>query len=818
MVNLDRNRIKHKWNRFRGIPIEWDLDEYRFLLDKVNSYELGGLSAQELKDISTRLREHARQGRSLDDLLPEAYALVRETAERTIGLRPFDVQVLAGIALHQSKLAEMNTGEGKTLAAVFPAYLNALTGRGVHIHTFNDYLARRDAAWMGPIYTFLGLSVGSIQQGMPAEERKRAYAADIIYTTAKEAGFDFLRDQLCTSEEDLVHRDFHFAIVDEADSLLIDEARAPLVIAGTTGMPKVDASQMAELVKGLREGVDFETDDGKRNIYLTDRGLERFEAILKLGSLHDPENLDALTKLNLALHAEFLIHREIDYIVRNGKVEIVDEFTGRVVEDRQWPDGLQAAIEAKEKLVLGSGGSVLGSITLQHFLKLYPRLCGMTATARPSAEEIKEFYGLSVAVIPPNRPCIRRDEPDVVFTHKAAKARALIVEISQVHASGRPILVGTASVEESEELAAMLEEAGVGCQVLNAKNDELEAGIIARAGELGAVTISTNMAGRGTDIKLGGEAELEREMAVGLGGLYVIGTNRHESLRIDQQLRGRAGRQGDPGTSRFFVSLEDYLIDRYGILNLLPKKYHNLKLESPIVDMFVNREIERGQRIIEGQNFEIRKTLRKYSSLMEMQRDLIQRRRREILAGEAPSELLAQQLPEHYIEFESSLGSARLHEVERQITLFHLDRCWAEHLAQVADIRESIHLVSVGGNPPINEFHKLVNAAFLELDHRIEEKVLHTFEALELKGSDLDLDEAGIRGPSSTWTYLISDNTFGSWVGLLQGTNIGFTAVAAGYLGPLYILLGLLRRRRWRKDNPLVQKTIEESVKDRAVD
>ena len=811
MIHLDRIRIKHQWNKLRGHPIEWDLAEYRVLLGRVSTRKMEESSDEELKDKSARLKKQAVQGQPLNDLLPEAFALVREAAVRTIGLRPFDVQVMAGMAMHQGRLVEMNTGEGKTLAAVFPAYLNALAGAGAHIHTFNDYLARRDAAWMGPIYTFLGLSVGSIQQGMPAAERKAAYAADVTYTTAKEAGFDLLRDQLCISQDDLVHRDFHFAIVDEADSILIDEARVPLVIAGTSGEPKVDASHMAELVKGLREGNDFETDDGKRNIFLTDKGLERIEEILGLGSLHDPENLDALTKLNQALHAGFLIHRDIDYIVREGKVEIVDEFTGRVVEDRHWPDGLQAAVEAKEKLALGSGGSVLGSITLQHFLKLYPRLCGMTATARPSAEEFKEFYSLTVVVFPPNRPCIRRDEQDAVFTHQAAKTRALIAEIERVHASGRPILVGTASVEESEELAAALEGTGTDCKVLNAKNDELEAGIVARAGELGAVIISTNMAGRGTDIKLGGEDEQSRDKVLDLGGLYVIGTNRHESLRIDQQLRGRAGRQGDPGTSRFFVSLEDHLITQYGIKNLLPKKFQNLRQEPPLEDAFVSREIERGQRIIEGQNFEIRKTLWKYSSLMEKQRELIQRRRREILFEEAPLELLQQRAPGRYAELESRLGKDRLREAEQQITLFHLDHLWAEHLAQVSDIRESIHLVSVGGNPPINEFHKLVNAAFLELDQKIEEGVVQTFEKLVLQGDEFDLKAAGIRGPSSTWTYLISDNTFGSWVGLLQGTNIGFTAVAAGYLGPLYVLLGLLRRRRWRKNNPLEQAESPEN-------
>ncbi len=490
-----------------GIPIEWDMSEYRRMLGTVNSFDLKDLSNHELQTISSRMKEQAQKGRALEELLPEAYALVRETATRTIGLRPFDVQILAGVAMYYGRLAEMNTGEGKTLAAVFPAYLHALTGKGAHIHTFNDYLARRDAAWMGPIYTFLGQRVGTIQQGMAPIERKAAYAADITYTTAKEAGFDFLRDHLCYSRSDLVHRAFQFAIVDEADSILIDEARVPLVIAGRTGMSQMQTFQMAEVAKALQQGSDFEMDDGKRNIYLTDQGLEKVEDILGCGSLHDPENLDKLTKLNQALHAEFLIHRDIDYIVRNGKVEIVDEFTGRVVEDRHWPDGLQAAVEDKEKLSQGSGGSVLGSITLQHFLNLYPKIAGMTATARPSADELKEFYGLKITVIPPHRPNILENHPDEIFTHKDAKNNALIAEISRLHASGRPVLVGTASVEESEELAAALQTEGVECQVLNAKNDEREAQMIARAGELGAVTISTNMAGRGTDIKLGGEDE-----------------------------------------------------------------------------------------------------------------------------------------------------------------------------------------------------------------------------------------------------------------------------------------------------------------------
>ena len=527
-MRLDMNHLKHIWNKLLGIPIEWDLAPYTEQLSGIKAIDLVGASDDDLKHKAAGLIERAKEGTPLADLLVETYALVRETATRSIGLRPFDVQVVAGIAMHQGKLAEMNTGEGKTLVAVFPTVLNALSGKGVHIHTFNDYLARRDAAWMGPIYEFLGLRVGCIQEGMSPAKRRHAYACDITYSTAKEAGFDYLRDHLCYSTEDLVHREFHFAIVDEADSIMIDEARVPLVVAGSTDKPKADPGQLAQIAKGLREGVDFETDEGRRNVYLSDAGLERIEGLLRCGNLHSRENLDLLTRVHQSLHAEYLLHRDVDYIVRNERIEIIDELTGRVVEDRHWPDGLQAAVEAKEKLVLGSGGSILGSITLQHFLKLYPKISGMTATARPSAGELHEFYGLSVVVIPPNRPCVRDDLTDVVFTHKAAKVEALVQEITRCHESKRPVLVGTASVEESEELAATLEDTGISCQVLNAKNDELEADIIARAGRLGAVTISTNMAGRGVDIKLGGEGEQERDRVVGLGGLYVIGTNRHE--------------------------------------------------------------------------------------------------------------------------------------------------------------------------------------------------------------------------------------------------------------------------------------------------
>jgi len=794
-MNFSNNmKMRSFFNKIRGIPIELDLKPYQEMLSNIHQNDLSQVSDNALKRMSCDLIEYAKDGVPLNDLLVKAFALVCETSRRTMGLRPFDVQVMAGIAMHQGKLAELPTGEGKTLAAVFPGYLNALEGKGVHIYTFNDYLARRDAAWMGPIYRFLGLSVGCIQEGLSKSERKRAYGSDITYSTAKEAGFDFLRDNLCYDKEESVHRDFHFAVVDEADSTLIDEARVPLVIAGSTGKPETDSGHLAEIVKSLKMDEDILTDEGKRNIYLTDSGLKKAELLVGCENLHDPDNMDLLTRMNQALHAEYLLERDVDYIVRNGRVEIVDEFTGRVVEDRHWPDGLQAAVEAKEKLRLGAGGSILGSITLQHFLQLYPKICGMTATAQASADELFEFYGLRVVVFPPHKPCIRKDHSDLVFSRKETKLKALIEEIRKSRAAERPVLVGTASVEESEELAAALEKSGMDCRVLNAKNDELEAQIVAGAGAPGAVTISTNMAGRGTDIKLGGEREEERDKVVSLGGLYVIGTNRHESLRIDLQLRGRAGRQGDPGASRFFVSLEDNLIERYGIQNRVPAHIRQSKAEEPIDNPIVSREIVHGQRVVEGQNFEIRKSLWNYSFIMENQRAKISKKRADILFGRMQLNILQTRTPEKYREWLSLLGSDRMTRVERQLALFHIDKCWTEHLAMIADVRESIHLVNVGGRTPIDEFSRIVTPEFLALESRIEDGMVEMFESLELRNGSIDLEEAGIRGPSSTWTYLISDSQFGFWMEMLKGKNIGFIAGAVAWYAPFFMAYGFLKR------------------------
>jgi preprotein translocase subunit SecA len=729
----------------------------------------------------------------------EAFALVYEACRRTIELIPHDVQMIAGLTILERKIAELPTGEGKTLAAVFPAYLQALSGRGVHILTFNDYLARRDAAWMGPIYRLLGLSVGFVQEGMSKPEKRNAYACDVTYATAKEAGFDFLRDQLAHETDDLVHRPFHMALVDEADSILVDEARIPLVISGAAGELNADAERLAPLIRRLVPGQDYETDEEKRNVFPTDAGLGKLEESLGCGNLYSPQNEQLLSAIHCALHAQVLLQRDVDYIVRNGRIEIVDEFTGRIMEKRHWPDGLQAAVEAKESLFRRSEGRILGSITLQHYFRLYPKLCGMTATAQPSAAELEEFYGLGVTIIPPHRPCVRVDHPDVVFTHRKAKTQALIREIVDVHASGRPILVGTLSVRESEELAAALKKSGVCLAVLNAKNDELEAKIIAEAGRLGTVTISTNMAGRGTDIRLGGGNEAEREKVAALGGLYVIGTNRHESLRIDRQLRGRSGRQGDPGSSRFFVSLEDEIFERYGLRTRFFSRYRLNKQDDDVDDPAIQRDIVHAQKIIEGQNFDIRKTLWSYSTLIETQRKIVQHKRenflfsRDVYRGKKrlPPTLRARGI--------SRFGPQDWGEILRQVRLFQLDRFWTDHLALLADVQESIHIVSLGGKEPLHEFLKAATDAFDEMEKRTGRAVIKTLRELVKKPGPIDLQAEGLKGPTSTWTYLVNEDQFGWGVELLKGKNLGFAVGAAAFWGPLFVFTLLMKRLRRRK-------------------
>jgi preprotein translocase subunit SecA len=799
------SKCKRLANRVLGIPLGTDLSAYWKVIREIKSPNLEEVPDRVIRERSSDLIEKARSGVLPEVLLNQAFALVREASRRTIGLKPFDVQVIAGLAMVQGKIAEFPTGEGKTLAAVFPAYLYALTGRGVHVLTFNDYLARRDAAWMGPAYEFLGLTVGCIQEGMSGSEKRKAYACDVTYATAKEAGFDFLRDGICYQKEEHVHRPFYLALVDEADSILIDEARVPLVISGIEEKAGWDVRRLAEVIKTLTLRVDYKTDAEHRNVFLTDLGQAHLEARLNCGSLYDSTNQRLLGAVYCALHAEALLRRDVDYIVRNEQIEIVDEFTGRVMDNRHWPDGLQAAVEAKENVPPKTEGRILGSITLQHFFRLYPRLCGMTATARPSAGELQEFYGLNVVAVPPNSPSIRVDHPDVIFTHKEAKRRALVREIRDVHHSGRPILVGTSSVKESEELAEELQEAGISCYVLNAKNDELEARIIAQAGTPGAVTISTNMAGRGTDIKLGGADEQERDRVVGLGGLYVIGTNRHESLRIDQQLRGRAGRQGDPGSTRFFISLEDDLFARYGLSRVFYERHRVRPQPEALHYGPLNEKIEHAQRIIEGQNFDIRKSLWNYSSLVEIQRQAIQAWRERVLFREGPFEVLSKKAPELYAQGLIRWGRSQMDNLERRLTIWHIDRSWADHLAWISDTRESIHLVSLGGLTPLGEFQKAATAAFLAIKNRVEDEITAAFEALITREGPVDPNLEGLKGPSSTWTYLVNEDQFGWGIEMLGGKNIGFAAGAAAlYNGPLFILALLLnrvfKRKKGRRD------------------
>lgn len=739
--------------------VKHNLNSYYRILKEVRELDFSAMSDEQIKNRSHLLLNEARNGTLLDDLMVDAFALVCEAFWRVLGIRLFDVQVLAGIALHYGNLAEMNTGEGKTLVAVLPAYLNGLHGKGVHIHTVNDYLARRDAEWMGPVYRFLGLTVGFVKEAMSIKDKQAAYASDITYVTAREAGFDYLRDSLCHNKESLVHRPFNLVVVDEADSILIDEARIPLVIAGKTAAPEDDSVRMAKIVSSLEYGTDYDTDKYKRNVFLTEEGIDKVEAITECGNLFGVEGIDLLADLNCALHAKALLKRDVDYIVRGGRVELIDEITGRIADKRKWPDGLQSAVEAKEGLRLQQKGRILGMITLQNFLSLYPKICGMTATAQTSAREFNETYGLEVVTIPPNRPCIRIDHPDLIFTHKEARNKALIEEIGHVHSTGRPILIGTASVEESDLLAADLLRAGIKCSVLNARNDEMEAGIIEKAGKLGAVTVSTNMAGRGVDIRLGGDLPEEHAEVAGLGGLYVIGTNRHESVRIDNQLRGRAGRQGDPGSSRFFISLEDDLLKRFGINNAIPLQYRAIRQNEPLEAAVVNKRINHIQRVVNGQNFDIRKTLNKYSYILEHQRRIIYQRRQDVLM-ESWISLLFEKEPELYNRLCGIVGKRILKRYEKQVTLFHTDRCWADFLDYVAYVREGIHLVSISRRNPLDVFHKLVINKFEELSQRIEEEIINTFKTAEVTGKEIDLEKEGLKTPTATWTYILSDNCF----------------------------------------------------------
>jgi preprotein translocase subunit SecA len=669
-------------------------------IERINSLraELSGLSDQDLRALAQRSNDRL-----------EIIAAAAVIAFRVLGLSMFDVQLQGTLALTEGRIAEMQTGEGKTLCAVPAVVWYAKQGNGVHVLTVNDYLARRDAQWMGAIYEWFGLSVGYVQRDMRPEERRQAYSCAITYATANEVGFDYLRDRLALYPHEQVHRPFSAAVIDEADSILIDEARIPLVIAGGETQAQTLPYRVDQLTRHFRRGIHFSLDEYGRNISLTDAGIQMAEKTFGCGNLFFLENLPLHTAVQDSVHAHALLHRDVDYLVKDGAIESVDEFKGRIVQDRRWPAGLHTALEAKEGLALKKEGRILGSITLENLVAMYPQVCGMTGTAATQASEFLKIYGLDVEVIPTNRPVIRVDHPDEIFQMKREKEDALIQEIQQTHQVGRPVLVGTCSVEESERLSSRLARHGMRHEVLNARNEEQEAGIIARAGEQGAVTISTNMAGRGTDIKLGeGMAEM--------GGLYVIGTNKHESRRIDNQLRGRAGRQGDPGSSRFFVSYEDDLLVRY-------------KPDDPRLQYDPNGI----QRLVEGQNLSIRQFLHKYESVIEGQRQAIQSKRQEVLTGA--------------VECSS--------ELERLVRLTTVDELWADYLAEIAELRAGIHWVSWGGRDPLFQYLSAVHNLFQQLETNIEEETAKRLTEAETKG--IDPSQRG-----ATWTYLTTDQPFGS--------------------------------------------------------
>lgn len=615
-----------------GTSAERDIKKLLPILEQVNAHErrFAAMTNDELRSQTALFKERLAQGASLDDLLPEAFAASREAAKRVVGLRPFDVQVLGGIVLHRGGIAEMVTGEGKTLVAVMPCYLNALTGEGVHMVTVNDYLARRDAEWMGPIHRFMGLSVGVIQHDMNTFERQAGYRADITYGTNNEYGFDYLRDNGAISPEHCVQRGLNYAIVDEVDSILIDEARTPLIISGRPEKSSDMYLKVDDVVRQLRKDIHFEMDEKQRHIILTDDGMAYCEHLLGIEDMYTDENIGYVHMIEQSLKAHYFFKRDDEYIVRDNEVLIVDEFTGRVMEGRRYSDGLHQAIEAKERVPLRFESQTIATITYQNYFRMYKKLAGMTGTAMTEAVEFEKTYGLIVTQIPTNLPLIREDLTDLVFASEMGKFRYVIRDIAEIHATGRPILVGTVSIEKSELVAKMIAEAGIAdFQVLNAKHHEREAAIVANAGKRGAITIATNMAGRGTDIKL---AEGVRE----LGGLYIIGTERHESRRIDNQLRGRCGRQGDPGTTRFYVSLEDEVARLFGgatAKRFMGKRSGEEMDETPLNMRLLSRSIESAQRRVEEYNFEIRKVLLDYDQVMDKQRKYIYGLRRDVLEG-----------------------------------------------------------------------------------------------------------------------------------------------------------------------------------------
>ncbi len=611
------------------------LKSFEPIVKKINDLEsdMQALDDAGLQAKTAEYKARYEKGESLDDLLPEAFATIREAARRILGERHYDVQLLGGIVLHQGKIAEMKTGEGKTLTSTLAVYLNAISGKGVHVVTVNDYLAARDAEWMGQVYTYLGLTVGKIVHGMDDDERRKAYHSDVTYGTNNEFGFDYLRDNMKFDMKDFCQREFNFAIVDEVDSILIDEARTPLIISGPADSSVDMYKTVNKVIRHFKPEEHFTVDEKARQVSLTDEGVALGEKLLNVDNLYDPRFIEHLHHLNQALKAHIIFKRDVDYIVKNGQVVIVDEFTGRTMEGRRYSDGLHQALEAKERVTIERENQTYASITFQNYFRMYDKLAGMTGTADTEAPEFKKIYDLDVMVMPTNMPMIRVDYADVIYKNERAKYKAIINEIKEKNATGQPVLVGTISIDVSEKISRMLKKEKIAHEVLNAKHHEREAEIIAEAGKYGRVTIATNMAGRGTDIKLG-------EGVVEVGGLHILGTSRHESRRIDNQLRGRSGRQGDPGSSRFYLSLEDDLLRIFGsdrISGIMDKL--GMEEDDPIEHNMVSKAIENAQRKVEGHNFDIRKHLLEYDDVMNMQREVIYQQRRELLGSEMVTEV-----------------------------------------------------------------------------------------------------------------------------------------------------------------------------------
>jgi len=761
-----------------GSENEREIKKLNKIVDRINGLEpqIEKLSDAELQSKTAEFKARVANGESLDDLLPEAFAVVREAAKRTLGLRHFDVQLLGGIVLHQGRIAEMKTGEGKTLTATLPVYLNALTGKGVHVVTVNDYLAKRDSEWMGKLYNFLGMSVGLIIHGMESEDKQKAYNSDITYGTNNEFGFDYLRDNMVIFKNQMVQRELNYAIVDEVDSILIDEARTPLIISGV-GEKSTQLYYVADnFVKGLKKDIDFTVDEKAHTVVLTEEGVQKAERFFNLENLADANNMEIQHHINQALKARNLMRRDIDYVIKDGQVIIVDEFTGRLMFGRRYSDGLHQAIEAKEGVKIERESQTLATITFQNYFRMYKKLAGMTGTAKTEEAEFRAIYNLDVVEIPTNKPMIRIDYPDVVYKNKRGKFNAVVKEIEELHAKGQPVLVGTISIETSEMLSDMLKKKGIPHEVLNAKYHEKEAQIVAQAGQRGAVTISTNMAGRGTDIVLG-------EGVKELGGLHIIGTERHESRRIDNQLRGRSGRQGDPGSSRFYVSLEDDLMRLFGSEKMM-KLVETLGMEEdmPIEHSLLTKSIENAQKKVEGRNFDIRKHVLQYDNVMNKQREVIYAQRRQVLLGENIRENIMNMigevvedavatytvgseyaeewdlkglleylqgifLPKNTFKIEELLSYTReelievlkkkayaiyeqkesqvdeevMRELERVALLRSVDTKWIDHIDAMDQLREGISLRAYGQVDPVQAYQMEGYDMFVELIKNIKE-------------------------------------------------------------------------------------------------